>query len=265
MSGLPVRFRRLAGLLAIAVAGFSSLATSSVATPPPTVEGSLEGSLELSADAPAAVRQFSVRIALPGVEITQFPAVTFKPSAVFSTSDESEEVWFGVLDVNPTGVTHEAYRGALRAQESPPSYNLPCDDAGICQGNFAVIAQWADPDPDADATATIDWRVAATVGLWSGAAVNPQPTVELDAAANDLAPQLNAASVVGETVRLDATHRLAQWRVTLRLPEAGAEPQDGVRRWPVLATARLSTTKEVVVAPDDHPGSVLPFIDFDRG
>ena len=59
-------------------------------------------------------------------------------------------------------------------------------------------------------------------------------------------PAIDIASARGEAVRMDATHRLAQWRVTLRLDDSTLA---GPPVWPTVVTARLTPTSTVVTAP----------------
>lgn len=254
--------RRSASLGVLVVAALATLGTSSVVTPPPTVGATLEGRFELTPDSPVGVQEFRVRLVGPGVESGQIPTVAFDPTALVTGSEEGEQLRLRVVAAAPDdpGLANEPFRTFTEEKPNDPRpWRLSCG-AGVCDGRFALVAVWA--DPEAKATATVDWRLAATVNVWSGVAAGA-PTVTLAAESVDVAnPHVNVQLAAGEPVRFDARNRLAQWRVSMRL---GDGPLESTWGWPVVATARLSATKSVIESPpDDAAGEArdaLPFID----
>jgi hypothetical protein len=251
--------RRSASLAVLVVASLATLGTSQVATPPPTVGATLDGTFELTPDSPVGVQEFRVRLVGPGVESGQIPTVAFDPTALVTGSEEGEQLRLRVVAAAPDDPAqpNDSFRTFTEEKPNDPRpWQLSCG-AGACEGRFALVAVWA--DPEAKATATVDWRLAATVNVWSGVAAGA-PTARLTAESVDVAdPHLNAQLAAGEPVRFDARNRLAQWRVSMRL---GDGPLESTWGWPVVTTARLSATKSVIESPPDaEAGDALPFIE----
>ena len=237
--------RRLAALLAIVLAGSATIATSQpMPTPAATIKQSLDGRLELSADAPITVQEFHVRLNGSTLSASGTPSVIFTPSAILASGQEGAQVRLRVVGIGATTPTPywPAYRSAP-GQDSPQgAWSLPCPKPDSCEGHFGLIAEWV--DPKTTATATIDWHLEAAIGVWTdkaaGTAIVDFATETVDAVAD---PGIDIASARGEPVRMDATHRLAQWRVTMRLDNSTVS---GAAVWPHVVTARLTPTWTVV-------------------
>ena len=252
--------RRLAALLALVLAGFASLATSqSPPTPAATIKESLEGRLELSPDAPMVVQEFHVRLNGQTLSASGTPSVIFTPSAILTSGQEGAQIRLRVVGIGATTRTpyQQAYRSAPGPDSPQGAWILPCPKPDSCEGHFGLIAEWV--DPKTTAAATIDWHLDAAIGVWTdkaaGTAVVDFATETVDAVAD---PAIDIASARAEPVRMDATHRIAQWRVTMLLDNGTVS---GAPVWPQVVTARLNPTWTVVESPGPGNPAACPFID----
>jgi hypothetical protein len=252
--------RRLASFAAIAVAAFASLATSqSPPTPAATIKQSLEGRLELSPDAPMAIQEFRVRLNGPTLSAGGSPTVLFTPSAILASKKEGEQVRLRVVGIGET--TPSPYWPAYRSVPGPESpqaaWRIPCPQTDSCEGHYGLIAEWV--DPKTAETATLDWHLDAAIGVWTdkaaGTAIVEFATETVDAVAE---PAIDIATARADPLRMDATHRLAQWRVTMRLDNSTAS---GAAVWPHVVTARLTPSWTVVESPGPGTPAACPFID----
>ncbi len=254
---MSMKLRRLAGLVAIAIAGAATLATSQPApTPAATIKQEIEGTVELTAATPAAVREFHLRLNGAGVGGGGSPTVIF-----LATSDHDEDVRLRIVpttaDTTPELGSTSNYRALAGVQGVSRTYRLACPTVDSCEGHFALIVEW--DDPAATAEATIDWQLAADIGVWKGEAAG---TAIVDFAEEALAvaePAVAVEGATGDAIRLDAQHRLAQWRVSMRL---GADTLEAAPAWPLVTSARLTPVATLVAGPDEgneaHP---IAFID----
>ncbi len=224
--------RRLASLAVIVVAGAATIATSPPRpTPPPEVKSSLAGKFELSPDQQVAIQRFNIHLEGTGLNAGRGTTVTFAPNTVVSPPGPAQvriSIVRGDDSARPDAAS--AFR-RVDTLQVPEEVNLACTDR-TCDGSFALIAEW--DDPDAAATATIDWTLDVRIQIWSGVAAG-EPALTVVAAADDGdAPTLSRAAVSGAPVRLDVRQRFAQWRVSMRL---GNGPLESNPRGP-LSLAR---------------------------
>ena len=252
--------RRLASLVALVLAGSATIATSQpMPTPAATIKESLEGRLELSPDAPMAVQEFHLRLNGQTLSTSGTPSVIFTPSAILASSQDGAHVRLRVVGVGATTPTPygQAYRSAPGPDSPQGAWTLPCLKPDSCEGHYALIAEWV--DPKTAATATIDWHLDAAIGVWTdkaaGTAIVEFATETVDAVPD---PGIDIASARVEPVRMDATHRLAQWRVTMRLDNSTVS---GAAVWPQVVTARLTPSWTVVESPGPGTPAACAFID----
>jgi hypothetical protein len=245
--------RRLASLVVIAVAAAATLATTPPRpTPPPEVKSSLEGQFELTPDQPVAVQRIHVHIEGTGLNTGRGSTVTFTPNTVISPPGPAL-VRYSIVPRDDRARPDTAFR-RLDPLQGPEEANLACTERA-CDGTFALIAEW--DDPDADATATIDWTLDVRVQVWSGVAGGePVLTVVAEDSDGGDAPTLSRAAVSGAPVRLDVRQRFAQWRVSMRL---GDGPLEAEPTWPLVARALLKAKGDVVEAPEGAAVE-LPFV-----
>jgi hypothetical protein len=252
--------RRLASLVALVLAGSATIATSqSPPTPAATIKQSLEGQIELSADAPMAVQEFHLRLNGPTVSTSGTPSVLFTPSAILASGQEGAQVRLRVVGIGATSPTpyRQAYRSAPGPDSPQGAWSVPCPKPDSCEGHYGLIVEWV--DPDSAAAATVDWHLDAAIGVWTdkaaGTAIVDFATETVDAVAE---PAVDIATARAEPVRMDATHRLAQWRVTMRLDN---NTVSGPAVWPHVVAARLTPTWTVVESPGTGTPAACAFID----
>ncbi len=240
--------RRLASLVALALAGSATIATSQPPpTPAATIKESLEGRLELSPDAPMAVQEFHLRLNGPTVAKSGIPTVLFTPSAILASDEEGAQVRLRVIGIG--AATPAQFASSFRSAPGPESpqraWYIPCPQPDSCEGHFGLVVEWV--DPNSAAAATVDWHLDAAIGVWTseaaGSAIVDFATETVDAVAK---PAIDIATARVESVRMDATHRLAQWRITMRL---GDSTLSDPPVWPDVVTARLTPTSTVVTPP----------------
>ena len=235
--------RRLASLAVIMVAGAATIATSPAPpSPPPEVKSSIEGQFELTPDQPVAIQRILVHLDGTTLNTGRGSTVTFTPRTVISPPGPAL-VRLSIVrgDDSATAEGDAAFR-RIDQHQDPEQLNLTCTERA-CDGTFALIAEW--DDPDADATATIDWTPDVRIQVWSGEAAG-EPAVTAVADDGD-APTLSRAAVSGAPVRLDVRQRFAQWWVSMRL---GDGPLEAEPTWPLVARALLTATGDVVGAPE---------------
>ena len=241
------RHRRLASLATIAIAATATLATSPpTPTPPPEVKSTLEGVFDLTPDQPIGVQRIEVHVDGTGLNGGRGSTVTFTPT-IRLTPPGPARVRTSIVPADD-GARAEDGSAALRRidpRAPPAELNLACTERG-CDGTFALIAEWE--DPDGDATTTVDWTLDTRVQIWSGVTAG-EPSVTIAAAddAGGKAPTLSRATAAGDPVRLDVRNRFAQWRLSMRLGDGSLEAAPG---WPLVVRARLTATGEVGEAPD---------------
>lgn len=237
--------RRLASLLSIVAASFATLATSYAQTPPPTVEARLEGSFELDEDQPVGVQLFRLNADGFGVEPGR-TTVVFRPTALLSSGDLAADVRLRVVPATgePAQVS-EAFRLISEVDDQPRSMELDCAGTA-CEGRFALIAEWVDPEHAG--TSTVDWRVNASVELWAGPEAG-EPRTSITALDSGGPPHVNAIVASPDPVRFSARSPLSYWKLVMRLGPDAALAERPV--WPVVATARLAPTTTAVEAPAD--------------
>ncbi len=240
--------RRLASLLVLVLAGSATIATSQPPpTPAATIKESLEGRIELSPDAPMAVQEFHLRLNGPTISKSGIPTVLFTPSAILESNVQGAQVRLRVIGIG--AATPAQFASSFRSAPGPESpqraWYIPCSQPDSCEGHFGLVVEWV--DPDSTVAATVNWHLDADIGVWTGEAAGSAivdfATETVDAVAK---PAIDIASARGEAVRMDATHRLAQWRVTMRLDDS---PLSGPPVWPTVVTARLTPTSTVVTPP----------------
>lgn len=259
--GVGMGRRRLASLVALALAGSATIATSQpMPTPAATIKESLEGRLELSPDAPMAVQEFHLRLNGPTISKSGTPTVLFTPSAILASNEQGAQVRLRVVGIGPaTVVPYPSSFLSAPGPESPQqAWSIPCPRPESCEGRYALIAEWV--DPDSAMAATIDWHLDADIGVWTGEAAG-SAIVDFASETIDAVekPAIDIASARDEAVRMDATHRLAQWRVTMRLDDSTLA---GRPVWPNVVTARLTPTSTVVTPPQTgNPTQACAFID----
>jgi hypothetical protein len=241
--------RRWASLVAIAVAGFASLATTPpTPSPPPSVDKSTTGSAHLSAGAPVVVQELSLRFNNAAVSGGP-PVVSFTPTALLEATAGKGDVRLSVMPAELTGPgdQYQAFRVARGAQTQFGPWRLTCDGK-ICEGKFALVVEWL--DAAAGETVDVDWDVKAHVDLWSGGE-DALPPVEFSA--TDAEPSVDAAvtsAVVhsAEPARLDVENRLALWRVSMTL---GDGPLESGPYWPLIIKALLIPTSTTFNPPTE--------------
>ena len=253
--------RRLASLMALLVAASATLATSQPApTPAATIKESLDGHVELTADAPIAVQEFHVRVNGAAVSKSGTPTVQFAPSAILATSDEEEQVRIRIVagDATTTPTQIQAFRSTVGEASAQQAWRLTCPAADACEGRFGLIVEWA--DPASTANASVDWHLEASIGVWTGEAAG-SAIVDFATEARDAVarPAITIETAEGAAVRMDATHHLAQWRVTMSLADGSLA---GAPTWPHLVTAHLTPRSTVVTPPNEgNQTQPCPFID----
>ena len=244
--------RRLASLAVIAVAAAATIATTPPRpTPPPEVKSSLEGQFKLTPDQPVAIQR--IRVHIEGTELNagRGSTVTFTPRTVISPPGPALvrlSIVRGDDSARPDAAS--AFR-RVDPLQGPEEANLACTDRA-CDGFFALIAEW--DDPEAAATATIDWTLDVRIHVWSGEAAG-EPAVTVVEGDGDAAT-LSRAAVSGAPVRLDVRQRFAQWRVSMRL---GDGPLEAEPTWPLVARALLKATGDITDAPEGKAVD-LPFV-----
>jgi hypothetical protein len=242
--------RRWTSLLVVAVAASGSIATSPPQpTLPPRVDGTVEGTFELSAAHPVAVREFRVRVT--GLDATSSggrqASVTFTPSASGIASDDAAAGRLRTSVVAAAAGESDwpgAFRSVIDTEATPRSIDLTCAK-GTCEGQFALVVNAI--GRTAAEPVDVDWHVATHVDLWGGVVAGRQPAVEItveEPAADPAA--VTSASTTGANVRLDSTHRLAMWRLSMTLGDEALAAPPG---WPLTVTGRLRSTSTVVTAP----------------
>lgn len=236
--------RRVASLLAIALASAASLATSPAPqTPPPTVDGTSSGSVTLSRDAPVAVRPLLVRVTWPDETPTGRRLSVSFAARVRAGSVAGDAVRLSVVPATtPEPGRPDWSRAFRRISGSEPaarSWDLECVERA-CEGRFALVIEPEDPEA---VPVKVEWDLVAHVELWTGLAAGV-PAVELDVESGDPAlPRLARSVAQGERTRLDVDHRLALWRVEMRL---GNDPLIDPPGWPVIVSARLAVSSAVL-------------------
>ena len=252
--------RRWASFIVVLVAALASIATSPMPpTPPPSADTGVTGTVELSAEHPAAVRELTVRIT--GLDASNARAsVLLTPTATrLPELENNAEVRLSIVrpeagastaTVGPSG----AFRSLLDSANPPRAIDLRCEK-GVCEGRFALIVDGV--HLGAAKSVSVDWSIASHVEVWSGLPAGAIPAIDVTV---DKAPPdggvvaVTSAETAGEPVRLDPTHRLAMWRVSLTLGDEKLAEQPG---WPIVALGRLRPTINVVKTSADGASAPL--------
>jgi len=251
--------RRWASFLVVLVAASASMATTPAPpTPPPSADTGVTGTVELTADHPAAVRPITVRVT--GLDVSSSGRTSVLLTATATRLPELEnkaevrlsivrpEAGASTATVGPPG----AFRSLLDSANPPRAVDLQCVK-GACEGRFALIVDGI--HLPAGNTVSVDWSVATHVEAWSGVPPGGKPALEVtvdNAPADPAKVAVTSAEAAGEPVRLDPTHRLAMWRVMLELGDQTLAEQPG---WPLVALGRLRPTIEVVKSPGGAGGA----------
>ena len=253
--------RRLASLLVIAIAGAASLATSPPPpSAPPSLDETVEGTAELSAEHPAIVRLVDIRVSGLDPKLSGRASVLLTPTAAGSDPDldgageirasiVSREAGSSTATVGPSG----AFRSLLDSAKPPRPVDLICAE-GACEGHFALVVDAV--GLERAQTVNVDWKVAAHVDLWAGVPPGGRTPIAVTAREpEDGAAAVMSAEASGVQARLDARHRLAMWRVSLTLGDGVLAERPG---WPLVVLGHLRPTSTVVAAPDDTLGDPSP-------
>ncbi len=245
--------RRLAGLAAIAVAAFASLATSAVLPTPVPLER-LSGVVELTGAQPAAA--IEIEAALHGLEgVTAqdpSPGAELTAGANAATPEGGGEVVVRAVPVEALARDRGPDRFELGdpITAAKPQWVLPCE-RDACRRRFMLIVEWVGAPPDGQTS--VPWTVTGQLVLPShGPAARPdlRSTLTLGAAGPPVA--VAAATAGSEGVTLEDAAEVA-WLITMRLAEGDLVIDPG---WPLLAEARLSTVVERPATRTDKPDEV---------
>ena len=157
--------RRLASLLVIVVAGAASLATSPPPpSAPPSLDETVEGTAELSAEHPAIVRLVDIRVSGLDPKLSGRASVLLTPTAAGSDPDldgageirasiVSREAGSGTATVGPSG----AFRSLLDSAKPPRPVDLICAE-GACEGHFALVVDAVGLERGADRERRLEGR-----------------------------------------------------------------------------------------------------------
>jgi hypothetical protein len=249
--------RRSTSLVVAAVAALASIATSPMPpTPPPTADTTTTGTVEVSGEHPAAVRELVVRVTgLDPNRTLQVPSVKFVTTAKVAPGfDEAGGIRTSIVLPEPGGSIHEdvgpsaAFRVLLDPLTPPRNLKLICTN-GVCEGRFALVVDVM--HRTGPTAVSVDWQVATHVDLWGGVPVGAKAVVDVtveEPAAIGGTAAVTSAEAVGQPTRLDMKNRLAMWRLSLTLGDEVLAEQPG---WPLVALAHLRSTNNVVTAPHD--------------
>jgi hypothetical protein len=255
--------RRSTSLLVAVVAALASIATSPApATPPPTADTTTTGTVEVSGEHPAAVRELVVRVTgLDPNRTFQVPTVRFTTTANSVPGlDDGGGIRTSIVLPEPGGSLDDngpsaAFRVLLDPLTPPRNLRLTCTN-GVCEGRFALVVDVL--HRTGSTAVSVDWQVATHVDLWGGVPAGGKAVVDVtveEPAAEGGAAAVTSAEAVGEPTRLDARHRLAIWRLSLTLGDGVLAEQPG---WPLVVLAHLRPTNKVVTAPNDVTGDPWP-------
>ena len=245
--------RRSTSLLVAAVAALASIATSPPPpTPPPTADTTTTGTVEVSGDHPAAVRELLVRVTgLDPNRTLQVPTVRFTTTANSVPGlDEGGGIRTSIILPEPGGSVGEdvgpsaAFRVLLDTQTPPRNLHLTCTN-GVCEGRFALVVDVL--HRTGSTAVSIDWQVATHVDLWGGVPVGGKAVVDVTVD-EPAAAAVTSAEAVGQPTRLDLKHRLAMWHLALTLGDGVLAEQPG---WPLVVLGHLRPTNKVITAPHD--------------
>ena len=253
--------RRLASLLVIAVAGAASLATSPPPpSAPPSLDETVEGTAELSAEHPAIVRLVDIRVSGLDPKLSGRASVVLTPTASGSDPDldgageirasiVGREAGSSTATVGPSG----AFRSLLDSAKPPRPVDLVCAE-GACEGHFALVVDAV--GLERAQTVNVDWRVAAHVDLWAGVPPGGRTPIAMTAREpEDGAAAVTSAEAIGAETRIDTKNRLAMWHVSLTLGEETLAERPG---WPLIALGHLRSTGTVIAKPNDTVGDPIP-------
>jgi hypothetical protein len=256
--------RRSTSLVVAAVAALASIATSPMPrTPPPTADTTTTGTVEVSGEHPAAVRELVVRVTgLDPNKTGQVPTVQFTTTANTAPGfDEAGGVRTSIVLPEPGGSIHEdvgpsaAFRVLLDPLTPPRNLKLTCTN-GVCEGRFALVVDVL--HRTGSTAVNVDWQVATHVDLWGGVPAGGKAVVDVtveEPATEGGAAAVASAYATGDATRLDIRHRLTMWRLSLTLGDGVLAEQPG---WPLVVLAHLRPTNKVVTAPNDAAGDPWP-------